>query len=66
MTSHQRADASFDQIITRIPPESKATFTEDQLDALKLAFRQVNWKSNHLLDIRLSIPFLSVVSMLSF
>jgi hypothetical protein len=56
MTSHQRADASFDQVITRIPPESKAAFTAEQLDAFKLAFRQVNWKSNHAIDIRLSIP----------
>jgi hypothetical protein len=56
MTPHQRADASFDQIIARVPPESKASFTAEQMDALKLAFRQVNWKSNHTIDIRLSIP----------
>jgi hypothetical protein len=56
MISHQRADASFDQVMSRMPPESKAAFTADQMDALKLAFRQVNWKSNHAIDIWLSIP----------
>jgi len=55
-TSYQRADASFEQIVARISPEVKATLSPDQLDALKLAFRQVNWKNNHSIDIRLSIP----------
>ncbi|HEY9630122.1 MAG TPA: hypothetical protein V6C84_22740 [Coleofasciculaceae cyanobacterium] len=54
--SHQRADDSFEQIVTRISPDARATFTAEQLNALKLAFRQVNWKNHHLIDIRLTIP----------
>ncbi|HEY9644076.1 MAG TPA: hypothetical protein V6C57_26525 [Coleofasciculaceae cyanobacterium] len=56
MTSYRRADAAFDQVIAQIPPESKNTLTTAQLNALKLAFRQVNWKSNPAINIRLSIP----------
>lgn len=55
-TFHQRADDSFEQIMARILPEAKATFTADQLNALKLACRQVSWKNSHPIDIRLSIP----------
>ncbi|MBI4780521.1 MAG: hypothetical protein HY785_04290 [Oscillatoriophycideae cyanobacterium NC_groundwater_1537_Pr4_S-0.65um_50_18] len=54
--SHQRADDSFEQIVTRISPDARATFTAEQLNSLKLAFRQVNWKNHHLIDIRFSIP----------
>jgi hypothetical protein len=55
-TSHSRADHSFEQIVSRISPEARVTLTAEQLDALRLAFRQVNWKNNHAIDIRLSIP----------
>jgi hypothetical protein len=57
MKSVQRADASFDQVVANLSPEARPSFTIDQLTELKSAFRRVNWKNNHTIDIRLSIPF---------
>ena len=52
-----RANSLSDQFFAHIPPETAATFTDAQVEALKQACSQLNWKK-HPVDIRLSVPVL--------
>jgi hypothetical protein len=50
-------DPFFRQFFDRIPTDVADTFTDDQLDAVKLAFATRS-RASHAVDIRLSIPLL--------
>ena len=50
-------DPFFRQFFERIPTDVADTFTDDQLDAVKLAFGTRS-RGGHAVDIRLSIPLL--------
>lgn len=56
LKSSTKTNFPFEQMITRLSPEIVATFTPTQLDALKIAFHQLNCKK-HAIDIRFSLPF---------
>lgn len=51
-----KKDSLHTQLISKLSPETLATFTPAQLKALKSACQQLHWK-DHAIDIRLSIPF---------
>ncbi|NJL38626.1 MAG: hypothetical protein HC840_30685 [Leptolyngbyaceae cyanobacterium RM2_2_4] len=50
-----RKDALFEQFLAHVPPQTAETFTDAQVEALKQACSQLNWKK-HPVDIRLSVP----------
>ncbi|MBD1866167.1 hypothetical protein H6F95_02380 [Cyanobacteria bacterium FACHB-471] len=50
-----RKDSLFEQFLAHVPPQTAETFTVAQVEALKQACSQLNWKK-HPVDIRLSVP----------
>lgn len=52
-----RKDSLFEQFLAHVPPQTAETFTVAQVEALKQACSQLNWKK-HPVDIRLSVPVL--------
>lgn len=50
-------DPFFEQFYTRVPAQVAATFTDEQLDAVKLAFG-ARTKGAHSIEVRKSFPFL--------
>lgn len=53
--STQDIHSLFDRLFTNISPDDRATFTPQQIDAMRQAFAQVGWKK-HSVDLRISIP----------
>lgn len=51
-----KTNSLYTQIVSKLTPETLATFTPTQLESLKIASQQLSWKG-HTIDIRLSIPF---------
>jgi hypothetical protein len=50
-----RKEALFEQFLAHVPSQTAETFTVAQVEALKQACSQLNWKK-HPVDIRLSVP----------
>ncbi|MGJ3246338.1 MAG: hypothetical protein ACFE0I_09720 [Elainellaceae cyanobacterium] len=53
--STQDIHSLFDRLFTNISPNDRATFTPQQIEAMRQAFAQVGWKK-HSIDLRISIP----------
>ncbi len=57
-TSNLPADPFVEKFLSRVPADVADTFSDGQLDAIKLAFGARSWGS-HAVDIRLSIPLIT-------
>ncbi|HHP7243383.1 MAG TPA: hypothetical protein ACFE0H_01720 [Elainellaceae cyanobacterium] len=53
--STQDIHSLFGRLFTNISPNDRATFTPQQIEAMRQAFAQVGWKK-HPVDLRMSIP----------
>jgi hypothetical protein len=56
MKSHKNVNAAFKRLMNQLPSDLAETFTEAQKNALRQALQQTS-QGNHLVDIRLSVPF---------
>lgn len=56
MSNNPKADSAFDKFFARIPPETAATFTDAQLNAIKRVLSSTTICGGHAVNIRLSLP----------
>jgi hypothetical protein len=57
ISNPSRKDSLFEQFLAHVPPQTAETFTDAQVEALKQACSQLNWKK-HPVDLRFSVPVL--------
>ena len=56
MKNYPKANSAFDKFFARIPPETAATFTDAQLNAIKRVLSSTTICGGHAVNIRLSLP----------